>query len=64
MRKLSIRPSLAEQHRVIAAEAQNSGALSTLARLFSNRLAEPDPSGAGLSPVEAQKLVRVEEGVR
>ena len=64
MRKLSLRPSLAEPLRVISAEAQNSGTLSPLARLFSNRLTEPDPSGAGLSPVDAQKLVRVEEGVR
>ena len=64
MRKLSLRPSLAEPLRVIAAEAQNSGALSPLARLFSNRLAELNPSGTGLSPVDAQKLVRVEEGVR
>ena len=64
MRKLSLRQSLAEPLRVIAAEAQNSGALSPLGRLFSNRLAEPDPSGAGLSPLDAQKLVRVESGVR
>ncbi|KAI9463324.1 hypothetical protein BJY52DRAFT_79038 [Lactarius psammicola] len=63
-RKLSLRPSLAEPHRVSAAEAQNFGTLSPLARLFSNRLSEPDSSGTAPSPVDAQKLVRVEEGVR
>ena len=60
-RKLSLRPSLAEPLRVIAAERQNLGPLSPLARLFSNRLSE---SGATPSPVDAQKLNRVEEGVR
>ena len=46
---------------LIAAEG---GSFSPLARLFSNKLAEPGPSGAAPSPVDAQKLVRVEEGVR
>jgi len=64
IRKLSLRPSLAEPHRVTGAEAQNLGPLSPLARLFSNRLSEPDPSGIAPSPVDAQKLARVEEGVR
>jgi hypothetical protein len=61
IRKLSLRPSLAESHRMGAAEA---GSFSPLARLFSNRLLEPNPSGAAPSPVDAQKLDRVEEGVR
>jgi len=61
-RKLSLRPSLAEPFRVSA--AQNLGPLSPLARLFGNRLSEPDHPGAGPSPVDAQKLSRVEEGVR
>ncbi|KAH8980895.1 hypothetical protein EDB92DRAFT_1899322 [Lactarius akahatsu] len=64
IRKLSLRPSLAEPHRMSAAEAQNVGLLTPLARLFSNRLSESDPSGAAASPVDSQKLVRVEEGVR
>lgn len=64
IRKLSLRPSLAEPHRMSAAEAQNVGLLTPLARLFSNRLSESDPSGAAPSPVDSQKLVRVEEGVR
>ena len=64
MRKLSLRPSLAEPFRVIAAEAQNLGPFSPLARLFGNRLSEPDHPGTGPSPVDAQKLGRVEEGVR
>jgi hypothetical protein len=63
MRKLSLRPSLAEPFRV-SAEAQNLGPLSPLARLFGNRLSEPDRPGAAPSPVDAQKLSRVEEGVR
>ena len=64
IRKLSLRPSLAEPHRMGAAEAQIPGSFSPLARLFSNRLSEHDPSGAMPSPVDAQKLVRVEEGMR
>lgn len=64
IRKLSLRPSLAEPLRLSAAEAHNPGPLSPLARLFSNRLSESDPSGTAPSPVDAQKLVRVEEGVR
>jgi len=58
-RKLSLRPSLAEPLRAIAAEALGPGPRSPLSRLFGNRLSEAD---AGPSPVE--KLDRVEEGVR
>ncbi|KAH9972144.1 hypothetical protein BGW80DRAFT_1474791 [Lactifluus volemus] len=53
-RKLSLRPSLVESLRVTA-EAQSSGPLSPLA---------PEAVGAGLSPVDTQKLDKVEEGVR
>jgi hypothetical protein len=62
-RKLSLRPSLVESLRVTA-EAQSSGPLSPLARLFSTRRSEAEAVGAGLSPVDTQKLDKVEEGVR
>lgn len=63
-RKLSLRPSLVEPLRASAAETQNRAPLSPLARLFSNRLSESGHSSAAPSPVDAQKLSRVEEGVR
>ncbi len=64
MRKLSLRPSLAEPLRGSGAEAHNVGPLTPLARLFINRLSNHDASGAAPSPVDAQKLGRVEEGVQ
>ncbi len=60
-RKLSLRPSLAEPLRVNAAETQSAGPRSPLFRLFANRLSETD---TGRSPVDVQKLDKVEEGVR
>ena len=60
-RKLNLRPSPAEPLRVGASEAQSVGPRSPLSRLFANRMSEAD---TGPSPVEAQKLDKVEEGVR
>jgi hypothetical protein len=62
-RKLSVRPSLVEPLRA-SAEAQIPGPRSPLARLFSTRRSEAETIGAGLNPVDVQKLDRVEEGVR
>ena len=62
-RKLSLRPSLLEPLRV-SAEAWIPGPVSPLTRLFSTRRSEAEAIGAGLSPVDVQKLDRVEEGVR
>ena len=55
-RKLSLRPSLAEPLRVAAAETR-----TPLSRLFGARWPDADK---GQSPVETQKLDKVEEGVR
>ncbi|KAH9177399.1 hypothetical protein EDB89DRAFT_2112315 [Lactarius sanguifluus] len=62
--RASRRASSLPRSRQGQSEAQNVGLLTPLARLFSNRLSESDPSGAAASPVDSQKLVRVEEGVR
>jgi len=59
-RKLSVRPSPLR----VSAEARIPGPLSPLARLFSSRQSEAEAIGAGLNPVDIQKLDRVEEGVR
>jgi hypothetical protein len=55
-RKLSLRPSLAEPLRGAVAEAR-----TPLSRLFGARWPDADK---GQSPVDAQKLDKVEEGVR
>lgn len=60
-RKLNLRPSPVEPLRVGASEAQSVGPRSPLSRLFANRMSEAD---TGPNPVEAQKLDKVEEGVR
>jgi hypothetical protein len=61
-RKLSLRPSLAEPLRASAAAgAQGLGPHSPLSRLFGARRSDVD---GGPSPVDVQKLDKVEEGVR
>jgi hypothetical protein len=55
-RKLSLRPSLAEPHRAAAVETR-----TPLSRLFGARRSHADK---GESPVDPQKLDKVEEGVR
>ena len=60
-RKLSLRPLLGESLRVGASEVQSAGPRSPLSRLFANRLSEADTAP---SPVDADKLGKVEEGVR
>ena len=48
----------------MSAEEQSSVPLSPLARLFSTRQSEAEAFGVGPSPVDIQKLDKVEEGVR
>ena len=59
-RKLSLRPSLAEHLRAGTAEAQGRSPHTPLSRLFGARRLEVE----GPSPVDEQKLDKVEEGVR